>query len=252
MLMTDLAKQMVGDHAVEHGSEMFERKSFSTANGRARRIRTLAELIDSARPPENLIRSPKSRLWLAEATNRSCNLLQLFLALEVNTWQENTPSLRSQLDCALATSLCASFRSLDHCTGYQAVECSDVFRGVVGGIVTLFERTVGTLDLHMKVDRLALASDKRRALVLCASELLLTAIRCGFRSPAAGTISIMLKATSGSQATLTVCITGSHVELNEENKSLAIVGGLAGMLDGEVILRRSQSGMYVEIAFPHL
>jgi hypothetical protein len=253
MLVADMIAQTNDDHTAEGGNNMFERKASIVAATRSHRTRTMAELIDAARPPENLLQSSKGRVWIAEATNRSCNLLQLFLALEVKTWQGNAPSIRSQLDCALAGSLCGSFRSLDHDAGEQAVECSELFQAVVGGIVTLFEKAVGRLTLLLEVDQLSLSADKRRALVLCASELLLTAIRCGFHSRSSGTITVALKATSRSHSKLTVCIADSLIELTEENKSIAIVGGLAGILDGDIILRRSPTGnRFVEIIFPHL
>jgi two-component sensor histidine kinase len=63
-----------------------------------------------------------------------------------------------------------------------------VLREIVRDLVTLFGPTAGDIELHLNIERVALAAYRRRALVLAASELVINALLHAFKGRSGGLI----------------------------------------------------------------
>jgi two-component sensor histidine kinase len=216
-----------------------------------RRSAMLALLFEAASPTSCGGREVLRPLWAEEAMHRAANLLHFVLLLEQQTWSGPESRMTVQLEYALAKGLAASFRALDIVHEDAMLPCTDVLRAVVSFVVSLFGPTVGEVALRSDLIRLTLPAYKRRALVLAANELVSNALKHAFRGRARGQISVTLGRVGTDSMCLVVEDNGPGMALERPSASAAIVGGLAGLLEADLVYRRSAlGGTAAEFQFP--
>jgi two-component sensor histidine kinase len=202
----------------------------------------LAILFDAAGPASCGGPDVLRPLWAEEAMHRSANLLQLALALERLTWNGIESEMTGRLEYALAEGLAASYRSLDIGRQDELLSCNETLRAVVANLVALFGPTVGEISLKTDLMRLSLPAYKRRALVLVASELVINALKHAFPDRQSGRIAVALGRVDAATVRLAVEDDGRGFALLRPGTGLAIVGGLAGLLEADLVYRRSALG----------
>ncbi|HVJ51722.1 MAG TPA: hypothetical protein VM689_04635 [Aliidongia sp.] len=190
-------------------------------------------------------------LWAEEAMNRAANLLRLVLLLEYRRWAGGQSPTDLALECAHAMALAGFYGSLDVDHGDNVVPCTALLRGLMERLVKLFGPTVGRVTLSVELDRLMLPADKRRALALMSSELIIHALLDGFRGRDQAVIAATLECGSDGQIRFRIEDDGEPpASSNRPGSSHAMIGTLAGVLDAEIVYRRSpMGGMTAEFLF---
>jgi hypothetical protein len=209
----------------------------------------LAVLLPSAIPDGSSGCDVLRPLWAEEAMHRSYNFIRLALALQQRPRLGPAGGLTCNAELCLATNLAALYRSLVACPERQVVPCSVVLREVVRDLVALFGPIVGDVELHLDIERIALAAFQRRALVLAASELVINALLHAFKGRRHGSVSVELHAIDTWRAGFRVSDNGIGCDDRRIDVGSGIAGGLASLLGSQLLYRsRNGRGTIVELA----
>jgi two-component sensor histidine kinase len=139
----------------------------------------------------------------------------------------------------------SAYQNLDRAAAAGPRSCAGDLSDIAGGLVEIFGHVVGSIVLSLDVQSLRLAAERRRALLLAVSELVVNALRHAFTGRQAGTIRITLRHDHASQeAVLTVADDGVGPDglLDGTSHGCGIVHQLADVLDGDAVWRRSSMG----------
>jgi hypothetical protein len=252
-------RPMAGDRRRRHGvmtsgaGVRLPSPPITTAPTRAagRWDRVLGILLDAARPAECGGRAVLRPLWAEETMHRAYSLLQLAARMEPLVTATGVGRVALALDCAIAEDLATLFRSLTIVSDQQQLPCATVLRDVTRNLVALFGAGARHVAITTEVERLSLPAYKRRALVLAASELTVNALRHAFPGQCDGRIGIALKLVGATHARLSVADNGIGFVADCLAARRGIVGGLADLLEADLVYRRPASGGTIaEIAFP--
>jgi two-component sensor histidine kinase len=194
-------------------------------------------------------------VWFEEAVHRTANLRQLATNLErlVNTGRIDA-SDRSRT-IRRANALASAYQSLDKVDAAQVYSCARELKDIAGGLVEIFGHTVGSLVLSLDIQPVPLTGEARRALLLAGSELVINALRHAFIGRHEGIIQAELHHDQVHQeGTLIVADDGVGPigVANGTGLGHRIVCDLAGIMNGEVVWRRSPllGGTEVMLRFP--
>jgi two-component sensor histidine kinase len=133
--------------------------------------------------------------------------------------------------------------------------CMPAIATVVGGLVEMFGHSVGSVVLLMDLQPLELTAERRRALVLAASELAINALRHAFVGRRFGVIQLELACDpQHRKAVMRIADDGVGPGILGETRGLGnqIVRGLAEVLEGDISWQRSESlgGTEAMLSFP--
>lgn len=185
-------------------------------------------------------------LWAEEGMHRAYTMLRL-----LDSRARAQPGAAPNHEHALARSLTRGYRSLTGMPQHATAPCSPVLRELARNLVSLFGDKNG-VALRTDIDRISLPAGKRRALVLCASELLLNALQHAFpASSRHARIDLSLRQLDPSRARLRVIDNGIGFPPRSPKPKPGIATGLADLLDAGLRYRRTPDGMTIaEITFP--
>lgn len=194
-------------------------------------------------------------VWAAEAMHRIANLQQLATSLE-GLLERGRIDARNRLAAKQrASALARAYKSLDLAAGADPAPCSQELGDIVRGLVEIFGHTVGSVALSLELAPLRLTGEKRRALLLAGSELVVNALRHAFTDRRAGIIQIRLAHDPARElAMLSVADNGvgpgNLVQGNGSGRR--IVRDLADVLEGEASWQLSPNlgGTEVVVSFP--
>jgi hypothetical protein len=188
-------------------------------------------------------------LWAEEAMHRSYNFVKLVFRQALARGPSN--GLTHMAELCLATDLMALYGSLAAVPPRHVVSCSPVLREIVRNLVALFGQTAGDIELHVNIERVALAAYRRRALVLAASELVINALLHAFEGRTGGLILVELHLIDGWRARLRISDDGVGCGNSRIGAECGVAGGLASLLGSELVYHsRKQSGTIVELVLP--
>jgi len=210
----------------------------------------LGLLLDAARPGDCGGRAVLRPLWAEEAMHRAYSFVQLAMRPEMRIGLADC-SMSRHWDHALAARLAALYRDLAITQDEVRKPCAEALRGVVHNLVALFGSGVGQVVVRTEIERLSLPAYQRRALVLAASELVVNALRHAFLGRYDGRIEVTLKAHDARRTRLAVADEGIGYGRDRMAAQRGIAGGLAGLLEAELLYRpRLGGGTMAEIVFP--
>jgi two-component sensor histidine kinase len=200
-------------------------------------------------------RNDKRLVWVEEAMHRAANLQMLATNVERLLASGQMDSSHRDRVIRKANALLNAYQSLDRQDDDGAPTCAEQLRDIAGGLVEVFGHTVGPIVLSLELEPLCLTEEKRRALLLLASELVVNALLHAFGDRQSGTIRLALHHDwKRDVARLTVDDDGIGPGKSSESRGLGccIVRELAAMLAGTVEWRRSVSlgGTEVVLTFP--
>ena len=207
----------------------------------------LATLFSAAPLPAHAVGSEGGRaLWAAEAAHRANNLAQLANSLAGFRWR-NKSEMIPRSARARAEALARAYTML---SGDQDSEgplpCNQLLRQVLAGLVAMFGSAGVGVGLRLGDAELFLAPDRRRALVLIASELVINALKHAFPEPRSGMIQVSLSLDE-CQVELAieddgVGLAGSRQRQGGEGQGGQLLKGLAVVLGGTISRDRSPAG----------
>jgi two-component sensor histidine kinase len=184
-------------------------------------------------------------VWADEAMHRASNLRHLATNLERLLESGRIESSNRSRTLQRANALVSAYQNLDRAAAAGPRSCAGDLSDIAGGLVEIFGHVVGSIVLSLDVQSLRLAAERRRALLLAVSELVVNALRHAFTGRQAGTIRITLRHDHASQeAVLTVADDGVGPDglLDGTSHGCGIVHQLADVLDGDAVWRRSSMG----------
>ncbi len=189
-------------------------------------------------------------LWHADTAHRAKNFAQMFNSLGYLAarlpGQHDSDEIVSRA-AALAVAYAELGQSGD---AYAAVPCARLLRQVVAGLVALFEPRPGAIALTFASDQLSLNHERRRALVLVASELIINALKYAFPAGAGGKIGLALS-TSENWVELIVEDNGVGLTgLEAVGHGGPLIDALCGKLDATLNRASPKRGLRVSVTFP--
>ncbi len=211
----------------------------------------LGLLLQAAYAADGIGRPVLMPLWTEEGMHRAYATLRLLDRRAERDRGWGRTGLTEGVECALARSLAAAYRSL--ATAYEdaIVPCSMLLRDVVVNLGALFGGDNGIV-VRTAIGRLSLPAYKRRALVLCASELTINALTHAFRDVAQdGRIDVSLRMLDDRCACLRIADNGAGFGSRQPDIAVSVVGGLVGLLEADLTYHRTADWTTVaEVVFP--
>ncbi|MEN3973397.1 sensor histidine kinase [Sphingomicrobium sp. XHP0235] len=130
-------------------------------------------------------------LWQADAVHRARNMAQLAMSLADVGCHPSRAWLDSE-EADEIRSLSTLFAELSRIEGRSAdVECGDILSAIAVGLTRSFGKARG-IRCELRVGSVKLPPEKRRALVLIASELVINALKYAFPKGRGGRIEVVL------------------------------------------------------------
>jgi hypothetical protein len=189
--------------------------------------------------------------WVMEAMQRCLNILKLMLMKQQRMAPSHYEHVATGREFAVAAHLAGCYQSIADAPERQPTSCSFVLRSVVDDLVALFGPAVGTIELEADIDCLMLPAFQTRALVLAASDLVMTSLLRGFIERNRGQITVALRVASRNCACLTVADDGNRCETDSGSVPPGIAHDLAGLLASSVVLQTGNPrGTTAKITFP--
>ena len=212
----------------------------------------LSILVNSISPASSASHSLLRPLWSEEAFNRATNMCRLILVLEWRRWNGPDEIVDSRYELACTNRLAACCHALDMEDEAVVLPCMEILGDVASCLVELFRPAVPQVNLELNIAPLALPAYRRRALVLTAAELITQTLLHGFLGRREGKIAISLQQHCGHhQAVFLMEDDGCGFAPERGGAALEIVAGLTGLLEADVVYRRSKmGGTAAEIRFP--
>ena len=189
-------------------------------------------------------REHRAVIFTAEAAHRAKNLAQLSQAVIRLCLATGSEEIEAAAALAQAYS---EIGDASDCA--VAVSSKDLLIQVVSGLVLLFGRGDRNVAIHIRAGELLLPPDRRRLLVLIASELVINALRHAFPVGRAGLINVFLRVDEG-HACLTIADNGIGYEGAQPGQGGELLDSLAAMLTGT--LKRCTSptgGLQASVSF---
>jgi two-component sensor histidine kinase len=178
-------------------------------------------------------------------------MCRLILMLEWRRWNGLDEIVDSRYELACANKLAACFHALDMEDEAIVLPCMEILGDVASCLVELFRPAVDQVNLKLNIAPLALPAYRRRALVLTAAELVTQTLLHGFRGRREGQIAISLQHRGHHQAVFLMEDDGCGFAPERGGTALEILAGLTGLLEADVVYRRSKmGGTAAEIRFP--
>jgi two-component sensor histidine kinase len=190
-------------------------------------------------------------LWAEEGMHRAYAMLRLLERRSASDHSRSAARLTEQCDCVLARSLASGYRSLSAGAQGDIVPCSPVLRDVARDLTALFGGTHGVV-VQTEIERINLPSYKRRALVLCASELLINALTHAFDASCShARLEVSLMQVGTGRACLRVADNGLGFRAGSPKPWLSVAGGLAELLEANLCYPQTgQCETIAEVTFP--
>ena len=189
-------------------------------------------------------------LWTLDAIHRANNLAQL--ASSLSRIDPARLGLRiERLIVADAEALAASYAELGVTAGQaEILPCATLLKAIATALVALFGDGV-TVSFQPCADDIVLAPERRRALILIASELIINALKYAFSDGRLGSIYISLVADQD-KGELVVEDDGIGVTgIEPAGSGSGLVDAMTGLLDGYFErIRRPRGGTRCSIIFP--
>ena len=189
-------------------------------------------------------------LWASDAIHRANNLAQMAIGLsriEPTRFGLDANSLIA----ADAEALAAMYAELGSAADpLVALPCGMMLERITTALVAMFGRGL-PIDLRLGVDDIDLMPDRRRAMILIASELLINALKYAFAGRGSGVIHVSL-GTRGEVCELVVEDDGIGLTGTEPSGSgSGLVAAMTGLLDGHFERGgRLGGGARLSIIFP--
>lgn len=201
----------------------------------------LATLFEAASPVSCHSRASLRPMWAEEAMHRASNMLELVLKLEAQSWTALAPA-SLEPEAALASTLAALFGALDITDDDAVAPTTGLLRDMVMTLVELFGPTVGQVSIVTNMQGLTLSAYRRRALVLAATELVTATLQDAFRGRSGGRIAAHLDCSADGHARFVLEDDGPGPRIPRGECGQDVVSGLAGILDADLVVRRSSLG----------
>jgi signal transduction histidine kinase len=173
-------------------------------------------------------------LWAEEAMHRAYWMVRLLARQAERDTRRRKDDLTIGVERALAESLADAYRTVVSGGEDDIVPCSGLLRDVALNLGALFGSD--GVAISTDVARVSLPAYKRRALVLCVSELTINALVHAF-DPASsrGRVDVSLRVLDRDRACLRVADNGTGFRCGKPDPARSVAGGLAGLIEADLV-----------------
>ena len=214
------------------------------------RSRILWALLDAANPECCDINTRLKPLWANEAMHRAYQTVRLTRLLDDRISCSDQEPAEIDLEWRVAKNLAETVRSLCIVRDAEKLPCSEALRDVVRDLVELFGDAVGIADISTSVERMELASFKRRALVLVAGHLVIELLLHAFRAGRGGQVLVILDRPCHWCGRLAVGYADHAMPFGPLDGRYGVINDLASLLECDVTYRAGGGRIVTEIEFP--
>jgi hypothetical protein len=230
---------------------IWERMVNSAAGLSTQRAEILCKLLRATCEIRQAEGSALRSIWAAENLARGDRVIQLLALLDRIDRTNGIAMIPPETEHYAADRLAAGLCLLQNLSAAEPVPCSAVLRHVVHDLMALFGPVVGGVIVVTRMQHLAMANDRRRALVLAACNILLHAISLGFDRRVLGRFVVSLERIDTTTAQLTIANNGGSSDGFAVPLPLEPVGDLAAFLEGRFSYRQADHGGTIAVlAFP--
>ena len=214
------------------------------------RSRVLGVLLEAANPEACGGNTTLKPLWANEAMHRAYQTVRLARLLDGRIPCSDRQPAEIDLEWRVAKNLAEAMRSLRIARDAERLPCSEALRDVVRDLVELFGGAVGIADISTSIERLELASFKRRALVLMAGHLVVELLLHAYRAGRSGQVLVMLDRPRHWLGRLAVGYDDHAVPFGPLDGRYGVIDDLASLLECDVTYRAGGGQIVTEIEFP--
>jgi hypothetical protein len=189
-------------------------------------------------------------IWTAEANHRALSLTHLILLLHAAHPRSRQESISDIEECELAKKLTETYHSLEYHGNNEIVSCKDVIHSVVHGLLSVF-RGVGKVEkLSIHVGALFLRMEKRRALALLISVLVIDMLREASKRATTGRLTISCSRIWNEGMDFRV-ESSCPLSSSFASPGHAVVCTLSGILEAEISYSEPRNGgTFVKLLIP--
>lgn len=191
-------------------------------------------------------------LWANESMHRAYQMVRLTRMLDGSTPRgEHGPgeAAAADLEWRIAKALAEAQLSLRIARDTEQVSCSEALRDVVRYLVELFGEATGIFDISTSVERLELASFKRRALVLLAGHLVIEVLLLAGRVRRGGRALVILDRPGPARGRLAVGYDDDIVHFGPLNGVDGVIDDLASLLESDITYRAEGGRIVAGVEF---
>ena len=215
------------------------------------RYRILGLLLGAANPESSGGHAVLKPLWANEAMHRAYQMVRLTQLLDGRMPLNSSSPIVGELEQRNAASLADALLSLRIVRDGEIVACSEAMRDVARNSVELFGPIAGGVVVKTDIERLELASYKRRALVLLAGHLVIDAISHSALNQGGGYILVQVNRLGTSVGRLVVQFGGHPLPLEMSDQSCGVIDDLCNLVEAKMMRRAiDENRTIAEIEFP--
>jgi two-component sensor histidine kinase len=197
----------------------------------------------------NSIRPFLMPIWAEEAMHRAYAMLRLLGSQTKREKGRAQDRFTAHVEYALARDLAGAYQSLSTAGEEEIVPCAALFREIVINLGALFG-SGRNIAVSAEIEPLSLPAYKRRALVLCTSELMINALTHAFADASGGRLDVCLRPQNSDLWSLRVADNGVGFHGRYPDTKFGVAGSLAGLLEAELTYHRTTSGITIaEVVF---
>jgi hypothetical protein len=216
------------------------------------RSRVLGVLLEAANPSCCGGSATLRPLWANESMHRAYQMVRLTRMLDGRTpCGERSPveAAAADLEWRVAKALAETQLSLSIARDTENLSCSEALRDVVRCLVELFGEATGICGISTSVERLELASFKRRALVLLAGHLVIEILLFAGRVRRGGRALVRVDRPGPGLGRLAVGYDDDLVHFGPLNGSHGVIDDLASLLESDITYRADGGRIVAGVEF---
>jgi hypothetical protein len=213
------------------------------------RSRILGALLTAADPSSyggNAVLKP---LWANEAMHRAHQTVRLTLMLDSRTPSGKQSAAEADLESRIARGLAETLLLLRVARDTDKLPCSEALRDTVRDLVELFGEAAGVSGISTSIERLELASFKRRALVLMAGHLVVETLLFACRTGRSDQVVVILDEPAPGFGRLAVGFSDQAVPFGPLDGSHGVLDDLASLLESDIMYRADGGRIVAGVEF---
>jgi hypothetical protein len=209
----------------------------------------LGVLLEAANPAHHGGAAMLRPLWADEAMHRAYQMVRLTRMLDRRTPCDEQSPVDADFERRIAKALAETQLSLRIARDTEKLPCSEVLRDLARDLVDLFGEAAGLGGISTNIERLELASFKRRALVLMAGHLVIESLLFARRARRGGRTLVILDRPGPGLGRLAVGYADDVVPFGPLDGSYGVIDDLASLLESDITYRADRGRIVAGIEF---
>jgi hypothetical protein len=213
------------------------------------RSHILGVLLEAANPTHHGGVATLRPIWANEAMHRAYQMVRLTRMLDRRTPCDEQSPVVAEFERRIAKALAETQLSLHIARDAEKLPCSEALRDLARDLVDLYGEAAGIGGISTSIERLELASFKRRALVLMAGHLLIETLLFAGRARRGGRALVILDRPRPGLGRLAVGYDDGVVPFGPLDGSYGVIDDLASLLESDITYRADRGRIVAGVEF---